>query len=136
MLFFYFRMYNTVLHGGHLQRYGLRHICNQSCISDIRTCKRYQIYGKCCILLDVTGLYYFSKFDILDFITRGSVIIAWSLFFQKLQLAPNSLIFDLWKKPPMDVFLKVYIFNITNTEEFLQGGVRLKVEEIGPYVYQ
>lgn len=54
----------------------------------------------------------------------------------KLQLAPNSLIFDLWKKPPMDVFLKVYIFNITNTEEFLQGGVRLKVEEIGPYVYQ
>lgn len=46
------------------------------------------------------------------------------------------MLFELWKKPPIDIYIKVYIFNITNAEEFLKGGVKLKVEEIGPYVYQ
>lgn len=54
----------------------------------------------------------------------------------KLQLAPDSLIFELWKKPPIDIYIKVYIFNITNAEEFLEGDAKLKFEEIGPYVYQ
>ncbi|KAK9297159.1 hypothetical protein QLX08_009032 [Tetragonisca angustula] len=54
----------------------------------------------------------------------------------KLQMVPDSMLFELWKKPPIDVYIKVYIFNITNAEEFLEGGVKLKVEEIGPYVYQ
>ncbi|KOC63072.1 Scavenger receptor class B member 1 [Habropoda laboriosa] len=54
----------------------------------------------------------------------------------KMQMAPNSLLFELWKKPPINVYLKVYIFNITNADEFLEGGEKLKVEEVGPYVYQ
>ncbi|KZC10300.1 PREDICTED: scavenger receptor class B member 1-like isoform X2 [Dufourea novaeangliae] len=53
-----------------------------------------------------------------------------------MQMKPNSLIFDLWRKPPIDVYLKIYIFNITNRDEFLKGKEKLKVEEIGPYVYQ
>lgn len=53
-----------------------------------------------------------------------------------LSMTPNSLVFSLWKKPPIDLYLKVYIFNITNSEEFLNGGVPLKVEEAGPYVYR
>lgn len=59
-----------------------------------------------------------------------------SIFEYKLQMSPDSLLFELWKKPPIDVYIKVYIFNITNADEFLKGGVKLKVEEIGPYVYQ
>lgn len=51
-------------------------------------------------------------------------------------MTPNSLIFELWRKPIVDVYMKIYIFNITNAEEFLEGGVKLKVEEVGPYVYQ
>lgn len=51
-------------------------------------------------------------------------------------MRPDSLAFELWKKPPIQIYIKVYIFNITNMEEFLKGGVKLKVEEIGPYVYQ
>nr|XP_031841755.1 scavenger receptor class B member 1-like [Nomia melanderi] len=54
----------------------------------------------------------------------------------KLQMTPNSLVFDLWKKPPIDIFIKVYVFNITNSEEFLRGEEKLKVAETGPYVYQ
>jgi hypothetical protein len=33
--------------------------------------------------------------------------------------------------------MKVFIFNITNAEDFLKGvDKKLKVSEIGPYVYQ
>ncbi|XP_071875306.1 platelet glycoprotein 4 [Bombus fervidus] len=55
---------------------------------------------------------------------------------QEIRMTPNSLIFELWRKPIVDVYMKIYIFNITNAEEFLEGGVKLKVEEVGPYVYQ
>ncbi|KAI4487171.1 hypothetical protein M0804_005320 [Polistes exclamans] len=53
-----------------------------------------------------------------------------------LDMKPNSFIFSLWKKPPIDVFHKVYIFNITNPVEFSKGTEKLKLEEVGPYVYQ
>lgn len=51
-------------------------------------------------------------------------------------MSPTSLVFSLWEKPPVDIYISVYIFNITNPEEFLAGKEKLKVEEIGPYVYQ
>lgn len=58
------------------------------------------------------------------------------IFNYKLDMRPDSLAFQLWKKPPFDVFIKIYVFNITNVEAFLGGEEKLKVEEIGPYVYQ
>ncbi|XP_012256013.2 scavenger receptor class B member 1-like [Athalia rosae] len=54
----------------------------------------------------------------------------------KLKMAPGSMVFSLWQKPPVEIYIKVYIFNITNPEEFKAGKEKLKVEEIGPYVYQ
>lgn len=45
--------------------------------------------------------------------------------------------FNLWENPPLDVYLKVYIFNVTNADSFLAGSdKKLKVEEVGPYVYR
>lgn len=36
----------------------------------------------------------------------------------------------------MNPLLRVHVFNYTNTERFLQGlDPKLKVEDIGPYVY-
>ncbi|XP_001600667.2 scavenger receptor class B member 1 [Nasonia vitripennis] len=55
----------------------------------------------------------------------------------KLKMSPSSLIFSLWRKPPIGIYINVYIFNITNAEAFLNGEEKiLKVEEIGPYVYE
>lgn len=52
-------------------------------------------------------------------------------------MRPGSFLFYMWKKPPLAVVMKVYIFNITNAEEFLSGrDKKLKVEEVGPYCYQ
>lgn len=49
----------------------------------------------------------------------------------------GSFLFYLWEKPPLPVIMQVYIFNITNAEAFLSGtDKKLKVVEIGPYVYQ
>lgn len=45
--------------------------------------------------------------------------------------------YEMWKTPEADVYLKVYIFNITNREDFLSGkDEKLKFQEVGPYVYR
>lgn len=55
---------------------------------------------------------------------------------QKLRFSEGSEGFELWRQPPVDVFLKVYLYNITNKEKFLAGEEKLKVQEVGPYVYR
>ncbi|XP_008557415.1 scavenger receptor class B member 1 [Microplitis demolitor] len=58
------------------------------------------------------------------------------VFKWKLTMTPTSTVFLMWRKPPVDVFLKVYVFNITNAEAFLNNEEKLRVQEVGPYVYQ
>lgn len=42
-----------------------------------------------------------------------------------------------WRYPQYTPYTRVYIYNYTNTEEFLRGDAKkLKVEEIGPYMYR
>lgn len=43
--------------------------------------------------------------------------------------------YDFWLDPPVPIYLKVYMFNVTNPEEFLQGQ-KASLEEVGPYVYR
>ncbi|TDG46135.1 hypothetical protein AWZ03_007477 [Drosophila navojoa] len=58
------------------------------------------------------------------------------IFKWKLVMAENGEIFNLWAKPPVDLYIKIYLFNITNAEAFLAGREKLQVEEVGPYVYK
>lgn len=45
--------------------------------------------------------------------------------------------FELWKTPQAAVYVKVYIFNVTNHEDFLAGiDEKLRFQEVGPYVYR
>ncbi|ERL87022.1 hypothetical protein D910_04424, partial [Dendroctonus ponderosae] len=48
----------------------------------------------------------------------------------------GSIFFNIWSAPPIDVFLKIYMFNVTNPKEFLSGKEKMNVSEIGPYVYR
>jgi hypothetical protein len=42
-----------------------------------------------------------------------------------------------WQEPEPEVLLKVYIFNITNSAEFIAGiDKKLKLQEIGPITFQ
>ncbi|EDV42341.1 uncharacterized protein Dana_GF17933, isoform A [Drosophila ananassae] len=60
-----------------------------------------------------------------------------SILDMQLTLRPGTLMYALWLFPPLDVYINVYIFNYTNVEEFMSGrATKLKVEEVGPYVYK
>ncbi|CAG9770180.1 unnamed protein product [Ceutorhynchus assimilis] len=62
----------------------------------------------------------------------------YTLLYQwKIQFGPGGEIFGLWERPPVELFLKVYLWNITNSEEYMTGKAdKLKFEEVGPYVYR
>jgi hypothetical protein len=52
-------------------------------------------------------------------------------------LKNNSDILDWWLRPPIDPIVKVYVFNYTNIERFLNGtDAKISVEEVGPYSYR
>ncbi|XP_031330947.1 scavenger receptor class B member 1-like isoform X1 [Photinus pyralis] len=58
------------------------------------------------------------------------------LFKFKNVLSDGGEIFELWRKPPVDLYLRVFLFNVTNRDAFLNGEEKLKVQEVGPYVYR
>uniref|UniRef100_A0A1A9W5I5 Scavenger receptor class B member 1 n=1 Tax=Glossina brevipalpis TaxID=37001 RepID=A0A1A9W5I5_9MUSC len=58
------------------------------------------------------------------------------IFKWKLIMRENSEMFDLWAKPPVDLYIKIYLFNITNAEAFLAGREKMNLQQLGPYVYK
>lgn len=64
--------------------------------------------------------------------------ISWMdhIILRNMQLRNGSLSFSFWQKPGVVRFTKIYIFNVTNPDEFLQLGVKPKLQEVGPFVYR
>lgn len=59
-------------------------------------------------------------------------IFKWKLIFEH-----GGEIFELWRTPPVDLYIKVYLFNVTNARQYLIGEAEKMVfEEVGPYVYR
>lgn len=45
--------------------------------------------------------------------------------------------YEWWKNPPDEVLLRVYLFNVTNSEQFESGiDSKLELNEIGPIVFR
>lgn len=58
-------------------------------------------------------------------------------FAQKIKLSDGGEIFEIWRKPEVELYVKVYLFNVTNAEEYMSGvDDKVKVKEVGPYVYR
>lgn len=85
------------------------------------------------ISLSVILLFFFHRHYILEDLKYMS---ATSVCLQKLSLAPGSLILNLWLEPPVRIYVKIYLFNVANPTEFLSGKEKLRVEELGPFVYE
>ncbi|PNF20583.1 hypothetical protein B7P43_G04867 [Cryptotermes secundus] len=54
----------------------------------------------------------------------------------RMSFTEGSTLYNLWLRPPVNVYIKVYVFNVTNPQEFLSGREKLRVQEIGPYFYR
>lgn len=51
-------------------------------------------------------------------------------------MIPGLPPYDWWLNPPDEVHLKVYLFNVTNSVQFLEGtDKKLKFQEVGPFVF-
>ncbi|XP_021934461.1 scavenger receptor class B member 1-like isoform X2 [Zootermopsis nevadensis] len=58
------------------------------------------------------------------------------IFRVKVMLSPGGETFELWRKPPVNLYLRIWLFNVTNKEAFMAGKEKLRVQETGPYVYK
>uniref|UniRef100_A0A336M449 CSON002530 protein n=1 Tax=Culicoides sonorensis TaxID=179676 RepID=A0A336M449_CULSO len=83
---------------------------------------KFGFFGMICFIISYLTLY----FDPLQMIADDM-----------LSIREGTYAFKLFKTPPLDVFVSVYVFNITNGDRFLSGlDDKLDVEELGPYVYR
>lgn len=57
-------------------------------------------------------------------------------FFQNLRLWNGTISFHYWQKPGVVRLTKIYIFNVTNPDGFLNYGEKPRLNEIGPFVYR
>ncbi|XP_018321668.1 scavenger receptor class B member 1 [Agrilus planipennis] len=84
--------------------------------------KRYLISGIILIIIGIVSLIW-TPFEVL--------------MNERLKMMPGFPPYEWWKNPPDEVLLRVYIFNVTNSEEFLSGtDVKLKLQEVGPIIYR
>ncbi|XP_032674774.1 scavenger receptor class B member 1 [Odontomachus brunneus] len=58
------------------------------------------------------------------------------IILKQLRLWNGSISFHYWQKPGVVRLTKVYIFNVTNTEGFLQFNEKPKLQEVGPFVFR
>lgn len=75
------------------------------------------------------------------FLTFGVLTTKFTLFEivlrERLQMSTIYPSYFWWKEPEPEVLLKLYVFNITNSAEFIAGtDKKLKLQEIGPVTFQ
>lgn len=74
-------------------------------------------------------------------IVTGCLILLYhpyELIFQwKILFGEGGESFELWQNPEVDLYVKIYLFNVTNHDEYLSGKeAKLRLQEVGPYVYK
>lgn len=53
----------------------------------------------------------------------------------QVALRKGGQTFGWWSKPPVTPVMRLYIYNVTNADEFLNNGSKPALDELGPYVY-
>ncbi|XP_023244168.1 scavenger receptor class B member 1-like [Centruroides sculpturatus] len=57
------------------------------------------------------------------------------LYSLKIILSPESEIYPYWKDMSIPVYLRIYLYNITNPME-IENGIIPKLEQVGPYTFR
>jgi hypothetical protein len=56
---------------------------------------------------------------------------------QRLRMRKGLPAFEWWADPPQQVLIRMYLFNVTNYEHFMNGThTKLHLQEVGPYVFR
>ena len=53
-----------------------------------------------------------------------------------MEITPGTFFYGQWKEVTTPTYISYWFYNVTNKEEFLKGGVKPVVHEIGPYTYR
>lgn len=76
-------------------------------------------------------------------VVLGAVMVVfWPPIFETqlrkmMTLTEDSMSFGIWRETPIPMYLEMFFYNISNVKEILAGtAVKLKVDEIGPYVFR
>lgn len=80
-------------------------------------------FSLCLIILGILVTFGFSA--IVNLIIDSQVV-----------LRKGGQSYGWWSKPPVEPKIKVYVYNVTNADEFLNNGSKPILEELGPYVYK
>ena len=52
-----------------------------------------------------------------------------------MKLKPGSLVYNEWTKASTPIYMKYYVFNLTNPDEIMEGATP-NVTQLGPYSYR
>lgn len=55
---------------------------------------------------------------------------------ENLVLREGSSVYNNWISPVVPIYMKVYLFNVTNPERVRRNGGTPRVQELGPYTYK
>lgn len=87
---------------------------------------------KSALTISFIGLVGISLGIVSIFTNPYDLIFKWKCIFGE-----GGEIYELWKTPPVELYLEVYLWNVTNKEDYMSGkDKKLKVQEVGPYVYR
>lgn len=68
-------------------------------------------------------------------VTFGFTSLVKLIIDHRVALQPGGESFGWWAKPPVEPQMKIYVYNVTNADEFLNNGSKPILDELGPYVY-
>nr|WBG54460.1 scavenger receptor class B1 [Austinograea rodriguezensis] len=54
---------------------------------------------------------------------------------KRLMLVPGSKTLESFKSPPVPILMQFWLFNVTNSEEVLEGAMPI-LQQVGPYTYE
>lgn len=69
-------------------------------------------------------------------VTFGFAAIVNLIIDSQVVLRKGGQSFGWWSKPPVTPRIQVYVYNVTNADEFLNNGSKPILDELGPYVYK
>lgn len=68
-------------------------------------------------------------------VTFGFTAIVKLVIDHRVALRKGGQSYNWWSKPPVEPFIKIYVYNVTNADEFLNNGTKPILDELGPFVY-